>query len=192
MIFSQEAVDAIQSGELAIIPTDTLYGIVCQAGSAEAVGKLYLARGRDRDKPCITLLSDISELSMFGIELSDTDRESLQKVWPGKVSVVFGRSGSVQSLEKWAYLHRGTKTLAFRVPDDAGLLELLRQTGPLLAPSANIQGKDPAHTVAEAKEYFADSVAIYVDGGYRDSLPSTVARLSGGGWQTLREGAVKL
>ena len=188
MIFSREVAEALQKGELVVIPTDTLYGIVCSARDKEAVEKLYRIRGRDAAKPCIILIADISGLEEFGIILSETDRKALSKIWPGKVSVVFDCP-----MEKWAHLHRGgTKTLAFRVPDDEGLRNLLRNTGPLSAPSANPEGKSPAHTIAEAKSYFGDQVSIYVDGGYRDSLPSTVARLRDGAWEVLREGDQKL
>jgi L-threonylcarbamoyladenylate synthase len=189
MVFSSEVAEALQAGELAVIPTDTLYGIVCQAKSADAVEKLYRARGRDDAKPCIILIADISELKDFGIEVSSLDEQALSKHWPGKVSVVF--DCTVSSLEEWKYLHRGTHTLAFRVPADEELRNLLRNTGPLLAPSANPEGKEPAHTVKEAKDYFGDLVSVYVDGGYRNSLPSTVARLENGVWKVLREGAVK-
>ncbi|MFZ2187689.1 MAG: L-threonylcarbamoyladenylate synthase [Candidatus Moraniibacteriota bacterium] len=187
MLFSDDVISSLQSGNLAVIPTDTLYGIVCQARRAEAVERLYHVRGRDEGKPCILLLADMSGLQEFGITLCEADKRALEKVWPGKVSVIFDCPE-----EKWAYLHRGTKTIAFRVPLDAELRSLLRSTGPLLAPSVNLQGKAPAHIIQEAKNSFGDRVTVYVDGGYRGGLPSTVARLHDGVWETLREGAVEL
>lgn len=190
MLFSDATVQSLREGKLAVIPTDTLYGIVCSARDKEAVEKLYRIRGRDVSKPCIILLADISGLEEFGIVLSKTDEKVLNERWPGKVSVVF--DCAFEYAEEWAYLHRGIKTLAFRVPDDEGLRSLLRSTGPLLAPSANTEGQPPAHTIAEARAFFDDQIAVYVDDGYRDSLPSTVARLRNGVWEMLREGAVKL
>lgn len=187
MIFTDDVISSLQSDNLAVIPTDTLYGIVCRAQSPTAVEKLYRVRGRNEKKPCIILLENISGLNDFGIVLSEIDREALLKVWPGKVSVVF----DCPSLE-WTYLHRDTKTLAFRVPDDEALRNLLHRTGPLLAPSANTEGQIPAHTIEEAKKFFAQNVDIYVDGGYKDSLPSTVARLQNGIWETLRKGIIVL
>lgn len=187
MLFSDATVQSLQKGELAVLPTDTMYGIVCSVRDREAVERLYVLRGRDVSKPCIILIADISGLKEFGIVLNTPDEETLNKHWPGKVSVVFDCPD-----EKWNYLHRGTRTLAFRIPDDVDLRNLLRTTGPLLAPSANPEGKPPAYIIAEAKNYFADQVAIYVDGGYRGDLPSTVARLRSGVWEVLREGAVAL
>ena len=188
MLFSDDIISSLRAGKLAVIPTDTLYGIVCSARDKEAVEKLYRIRGRHETKPCIILIADISGLEEFGITLSEADEKALSQVWPGKVSVAF--DCAFENAEEWNYLHRGTKALAFRIPDDEELRTLLRNTGPLSAPSANPEGKSPAHTVAEAKSYFGDQVVIYVDGGYRDSFPSTVARLHNGVWEVLREGAV--
>ena len=188
MLFSDDVISSLQLGKLAVIPTDTLYGIVCSARDKEAVEKLYHLRGRDAAKPCIILIADISGLKEFGIVLSEADAKTLHKVWPGKVSVVFDCLG-----DEWVHLHRGgTKTLAFRVPDDEGLRNLLHNTGPLSAPSANLEGQPPAHTTAEAKNSFGDQVALYVDGGHRESLPSTVARLHDGVWKVLRQGEIIL
>jgi L-threonylcarbamoyladenylate synthase len=133
------------------------------------------------------LIDTIATLEEFGIFLQDTDRQALEKVWPGKVSVVFDCKG-----DQLAYLHRGTRTLAFRIPDDKDLRDLIQRTGPLLAPSANPEGQPPARTVLEAQQFFGDQVVVFVDGGYRESPPSTVARLQGGVWEVLREGAVIL
>ncbi|MEK9151283.1 MAG: L-threonylcarbamoyladenylate synthase [Patescibacteria group bacterium] len=187
MLFSEELIRFLREGQLAVIPTDTLYGIVCAARSREAVERLYRVRGRDVAKPCILLIDDISALEEFGIALSEADTKALEKVWPGKVSVVFDCPE-----KRFEYLHRGTKTLAFRIPDGQELRALIRKTGPLLAPSANQEGQPPARTVVEARNYFGDQVATYVDGDYRESLPSTVARLRGGVWEVLRQGAVEL
>lgn len=187
MLFPPELIELLQQGKLAVIPTDTLYGIVCSANNPEAVEALYRVRGRDTGKPCIILIDDIVRLETFGIVVSSTEKEMLEHVWPGQISVVLDCLGT-----QWSYLHRGTQTLAFRVPDDETLRVLLQKTGPLLAPSANLSGKPPAHTLAEAKKDFGDCVAMYIDGGYRGGTPSTVARLKNAHWEVLREGAVKL
>lgn len=187
MVFSPEVAEALQKGNLVVIPTDTLYGIVSSACDREAVEKLYALRGRNENKPCILLIADIANIGEFGIFPSEIDTEMLKRHWPGKISAVFDCAD-----EKWEYLHRGTETLAFRVPDNDELRNLLRNTGPLLAPSANIQGQPAAQTIAEAKDYFGDRVSVYVDGGRLESLPSTVARLRDGAWEILRKGAVKL
>ncbi len=69
---------------------------------------------------------------------------------------------------------RGTGSIAFRYPKDERLQEILKDTGPLVAPSANPEGMPPATTIEEAKKYFSESVDFYVDGGTRDAKPSSV------------------
>src|SRR5204863_149383 len=67
--------------------------------------------------------------------------------------------------EKFEYLHRGTNTLALRLPKDESLQNLLKKTGPLIAPSANVEGLPPAKNITDAKKYFGDGVDLYIDGG---------------------------
>lgn len=169
------------------MPTDTLYGVVASAMDAAAVERVYRVRGRDEGKPCIVLIGDIDALERFGIVLGERMRSMLEEVWPGKVSVILPCPD-----ERFAYLHRGTGTIAFRVPDVPALRGLLRKTGPLIAPSANPQGKPPAKTIAEAKNYFGDTVDFYIDGGTLDSEPSTVVRFIDGKLSVVREGAVEI
>jgi len=83
----------------------------------------------------IILIASQNDLNKFEIELADWQKKILQKVWPGKVSLVL----PCPSL-KFSYLHRGQKTLAFRLPKDKKLIQLLKITGPLVAPSANKEG----------------------------------------------------
>ena len=97
-----------------------------------------------------------------------------------------------QALKKFEYLHRGTKTLAFRIPKAAWLRKLLQETGPLIAPSANFEGEPPALTIRAAKKYFGENVDFYADAGRLVSKPSTLIKIERGKVTVLREGAVKI
>jgi len=79
--------------------------------------------------------------------------------------------------ESLSYLHRGTKTLAFRVPAHASLRELLVKVGPLIAPSANAEALPPAKSISEAKKYFGNLVDLYLDGDLVTSKASKVIKL---------------
>ena len=95
--------------------------------------------------------------------------------------------------KEFSYLHLGTKTLAFRLPKSAKLQALLKKTGPLVAPSANPEGKKPAETIAEAKDYFGDKVGMYVSASKRYfGKPSTLLSFVGKRPKVLREGAVTI
>jgi len=161
------------AGGVAVMPTDTLYGIVGKAKDQSVVERIYKIRKRNPEKPCIILISDISQLENFSITLTDLQKDAVQKIWPGQTSIILDCEE-----EKFSYLHRGTKTLAFRLPREPGLHKLLEATGPLIAPSANLEGLPPAQNIAEAKKYFVDLVDLYVDGGTIEGKASKVIKLS--------------
>jgi L-threonylcarbamoyladenylate synthase len=178
----------LKLGGVGIVPTDTLYGIVGSALNKETVERIYDVRKRDLTKPMIILISSLADLKMFGIVLSLSQKKTLKNIWPGKVSVVMDCKH-----KKFEYLHRGKKTLAFRFPDDKEIINLLKKTGPLVAPSANLAGKEPATTYEQARKYFDEEVDFYVDFGKLKSKPSTLIAMNDNGvFEILRKGAVKL
>lgn len=182
------AAPILKNGGLVILPTDTLYGIVTSALIPKAVERVFQLRKRNRDKAVIILISDQTGLEQFSIELDERGWDFLRSVWPGKVTVALPTT----ALSDWDHLHRGTNSIAFRVPANDALCNLLKQTGPLIAPSANIAGLPPATTITAAQEYFGDQVDLYIDGGVRESHPSTLVSWTPEGVTLLREGAVNL
>ena len=84
-------------------------------------------------------------------------------------------------------MHRGKNSLAFRLPKKKKVLEFIKKTGPLVAPSANPQSLIPAHTIAEAKDYFGSDMDFYVSGGLLDARPSKIIFLSDKGVKILRD-----
>jgi len=175
----RDIVKILKNKGIGVLPTDTLYGIVGSAYSKEAVERIYKVRGRSPEKPCIILISSISDLKKFGIStgLIRANRLMLKKVWSGPVSIILHCTSTVMK-KKLKYLHRGKNSLAFRFPKNKSLLALLKKTGPLIAPSANPEGKAPAETVAEAKKYFGDSVDFYVSGGRKTGKPSKIISIN--------------
>ena len=150
-----------------MIPTDTVYGLVASALLPLAVEKLYTLKNRAHEKPCIVLISSLEDLSLFDISLSQKLQSVLSQYWPGPVSIALPCTS-----EKLAYLRRGKESLAFRLPKNETLVQLLKESGPLAAPSANPEGLPPATTVGEARGYFGDSVDFYIDGGTLGGPPS--------------------
>lgn len=164
------------NGKVGVIPTDTLYGIVASATNESAVRRVYALKKRASTKPCIILISSIGDLKIFGIELTEQQKSIVNTYWPGPVSIVLSCGDDVPE-----YLHGGTHTLAFRLPDGEKLIALLRESGPLIAPSANPEGLPPAATAGEARQYFGDSVDFYTEGGVRAGEPSTLVKLGASG-----------
>lgn len=173
--------DVLREGGVAVMPTDTTYGIVASALDEKAVHEVYRLRKRDLNKPFIILISDRTELRKFGVGLTPAQEKILAKVWPGSVSVVLPCAD-----DTFSYLHRGGKTLAFRVPAKRELRALLRSTGPLVVPSANPQGHPVAKTIPEARAYFGHHVNFYQDGGTVTAAPSKLIDITDGTEKIIR------
>jgi L-threonylcarbamoyladenylate synthase len=169
-----DAVDVISGGGVCVIPTDTLYGIVASALDPDAVDRIYDLKQRDVEKPLIVLISDIAQLEQFGVVVSDELEARLHAYWPGSYSIILPTID-----EQFEYIHRGANSIAFRYPDNAELLDLITQTGPIVAPSANPEGMPPAGNVEEARAYFGTDVDCYVEGEELRGKPSTIISFDG-------------
>ncbi len=183
-----EVIGLLKSGKIGVMPTDTIYGLVGSALNPTVVEKIYKLRKRAKDKPFIILISDLNDLNHFNVKLTKEQKDFLQRFWPNPLSVVL----PVDSKE-FAYLHRGKYSLAFRMPKDEKLLWLLKLTGPLVAPSANIEGGKPAETIEKARSYFGDQVNLYMGRGKMTGLSSTLIQLErDSSYKVLRKGSFRL
>jgi L-threonylcarbamoyladenylate synthase len=169
----QEIATRLLAGEVGVLRTDTLYGLVCRADNQAAVERIYRAKGRDGNKSPIVLIA--SQRQLFDGP-SEAMMQLLSTVWPGKISVI------IPSDNAPSWIERRNNSVAYRLPANAWLQRLLAQTGPLIAPSANPQGRQPAQTVRRAVDYFGDAIDFYVDGGeVTDDTPSQLLRMDAAG-----------
>jgi L-threonylcarbamoyladenylate synthase len=174
------AITILRSGGIGVLPTDTIYGIIGSALDKKAVARIYRLRHRHPKKPMIVLIGKVDDLGLFGITVNTKLVGALEEFWPGKFSVVFRIPRRQSLIARLHYLHRGEKSLAFRLPRPLWLRKLLKETGPLVAPSANRQRKPAARTVREAKKIFGKNVDFYLDAGSLDSPPSTILKIEKG------------
>lgn len=182
-----ELITCLNEGGVVILPSDTLYGVMARAADQTAVERVYRLRGRAPDKPCIVLAAGLWQLTDTSL-WSPTHKRLAKSHWPGALSLVTPVSDLTP-----AYLHRGTYTLAYRIPAYPQLRRLLEATGPLIAPSANPEGQPPATTTYEAKTYFGDTVDGYLDiGPLTGHRPSTVVTVINDKPHILRPGAVRI
>lgn len=156
--------------KIAIIKTDTLYGLVASAHRPIAINKIYNIKKRQPHKPLIILIGEISQLDIFGVD--DKYKHKALKYWPGPYSLIMPIS------DKYSYLSSHGKA-AFRLPNKPLLCEFIINSGPLVAPSANPEGLIPAKNIKQAKNYFGDNVNYYIDHGTCHNLaPSTLIDLT--------------
>lgn len=178
---------ALTNGGVIIMPSDTVYGMMARASDRTAVERLYKIRGRAPEKPFIILVADIWQITDMAA-WQDEHKTLAERYWPGPLSLVAPVTDKTPE-----YLHRGTHTLAYRMPDHPELRKLLAVTGPLVAPSANPEGQPTATTIQEAQAYFGDKVDGYVEGGpITDHVPSTVAGIKDGKLHIFRQGAARI
>lgn len=168
---------ALLAGELVVLKTDTIYGIVARASDAAAVERLYRAKFRSRDKACIVLVTTASDIP----HLTEEEQALYLALHETRPTTVVT---TARDLLTKAPHQQGT--LAFRLVSGE-LADLIRRAGPLLAPSANPEGLPPATTISEAVNYFGEAVSVYVDSGQvTDAAPSRIVRLENGQVVTLR------
>lgn len=171
--FNAQTVKLIRQGALGIVPTDTIYGIVGTAFNPKTIAKIYKIRKRNLKKPMIVLISSLRDLELFNIKIERKTKKNLKKYWPAPVSIILPCPH-----KKFSYLHRGTKTLAFRLPNQRRLRYWLNKTGPVVAPSANIEGRPPAQTIQQAQKYFKQQIDFYIDAGTIIKKPSRVIQIN--------------
>lgn len=185
-LLNPEILRFLKQGKIGVFPSDTLYGIHADALNPEAIEKIYKIKEREPNKPFIILISKPQDLNLFGIEYEFAEN-ILNTYWPGSLSVVFPCF-----LEKFKYLHRGGKSLAFRLPAKQELQKLISQTGPLASTTVNISGEPPIETAQEAVAKFGEEIDFYVDEGKVSAPPSTVITFENGKVVVLRQGALKI
>jgi tRNA threonylcarbamoyl adenosine modification protein (Sua5/YciO/YrdC/YwlC family) len=183
----EAAASAVRRGDLVVLPTDTVYGVGCDAFSSRGLDRLLAAKGRGRDLPVPVLIGLPQTLDGLGYGLTPAARRLAEAFWPGSLTLVvrhqptlaweLGAGGSVQ----------------IRMPLHPVAIELLRVTGPMAVTSANRAGSPPPTTMASAQEQLGDAVSVYLDGGPSlDLPPSTIVDVTAERPLLLRPGAVGL
>lgn len=166
------------------MPSDTIYGLSCQALNESAVQRLHKIKARDKNKPFVVLISELKMLDLLGVSYNKVI--TAERYWPGSLSVIFPAPKAP------VWLHRGTKTLAVRQPGNKDLRDLIDIVGPLISTSANPEDRPPASSVAEAKVYFSEQLDFYVDIGKREATVSTLVRAENGKLVVVRKGALEI
>lgn len=177
-------IDLLLGGAVGVLPSDTVYGLVCRAKDTTAAERLYATKSREH-KPGTLIAANVDQLVDLG--LKKRYLTAVADYWPNPLSVI------IPCGKELAYLHQGKDSLAVRIPANDHIRALLEKTGVLLTTSANKPGEPTAINIDEAERYFDGGIDFYVDGGtIADHLPSTVIRIVDDAIEVLREGAVKI
>ena len=142
-------------------PTETVYGLGADALNPQASKKIYAAKGRPSDNPLIVHIAKFEDLEEIAKEVPQEAKKLADAFWPGPLTMI------VYKNEKVPYeTTGGMDTVAIRMPDHPAALELIRQSGCLIAaPSANTSGR-PSPTLAEhVAEDLGGRIPMILDGG---------------------------
>ena len=181
----QPAIEVLQSGGVVVFPTDTVYGIGCDALNEDAVEKVFHIKGREAGKPLPVLVASVDDLPRLVRTVPPIARELMEKFLPGGVTVVLPKRESVPDI-----VTAGMETIGVRIPDHPVTLALLRLSGvALTAPSANFSGEPPAQRVADIPTSLLEQVDVVIDDGDAPGgVPSTVVDMTSPVPRILREG----
>ena len=176
-------IDVVAAGGVIAIPTESSYGLAVDPANPEAVARVFALKGRPDEKalPVVTASIDV-----LPVHLHPGPETNLAALWPAALTLVLDLDRSLAAAGDG-------ETLAVRVPDHSGLLELLRVTGPLTATSANRSGRPPALAPGDAADLLAagDAPGLVVDAGeLPGGPPSSLVRVDGVECRVLRQGAV--
>lgn len=181
----RRAVEALRAGRPVVYPTDTVYGLGCDATDPGAVRRVFEIKGRPPDQPVPVLLADPQQAAELA-ELPEGARRLMRRFWPGPLTLVVRSRGVVAEL-----VTAGTGTVGLRVPDHPVPRALVRACGfPLVGTSANSTGKPAPVTVAQVLSDLDGRVDLVLDGGRLAGRPSTVVDCTGDRPRVLRPGPV--
>ena len=174
------AATVLRAGGLVAFPTDTVYGIGCVAGNAEALEAIFAAKRRPAEKRVPLLAASLEQAIALGY-LADSRAEGLAAAyWPGALTLVLPSAS-------------GGETQAFRVPDHPVALALIALAGPLATSSANRSGEPETFEADDVAIAFADTDlldAILDGGAVPGGVASSVVDLAGQPAKLLRDGAI--
>ncbi len=179
-----DAAAAVRDGDLVVFPTETVYGLGADALDPDAVGRVFEAKERSRDKPISLAVPDV-DTAVEHTEPTEREERFMRAFLPGPVTVVVERGPDVPDV-----LTAGRERVGVRVPDHDVALDLAEAAGtPITATSANVSGNPSATRVDELDERIRErAVAVVDDGETEGGTGSTVVDVEAG--ELLREGAI--
>ena len=183
------AVEALLAGQLVAVPTETVYGLACDALNEDAVARLRAAKGRGDDHPLPVQVAQVSDLRTVARDLSPAACRLADRFWPGPLTLVCPRAEGVPAL-----VSSGRDTVGVRIPNHPVAHALLEAVGrPLAVPSANRTGEPPLPSAQAVADVFGEQVAVILDCGETfasEAMPSTVVDATVHPPRVLREGAL--
>ncbi len=164
----------IRNGELVIFPTETVYGIGANALDENAVGKIFIAKGRPSDNPLIVHVADKRKINEITQDITEVEQKLIDNFMPGPFTIILKRKPIIPNI-----VTAGLETVAIRMPDNIIARGIIQFSGvPIAAPSANISGKPSGTNIEDIRKELEGRVSAIVDGGETAiGIESTVVKV---------------
>lgn len=150
----------LQAGEVVAFPTETVYGLGALAMDAQAVHRIFLAKGRPADNPLIVHVATLAQAQALSRCWNACAQKLAQAFWPGPLSLIVAAAPEIPSV-----VTAGLDSVALRMPSHPVALRLIRENGPIAAPSANVSGRPSPVTAQHVWEDLQGKIPLILDGG---------------------------
>lgn len=181
------AADVLRSGQLVVVPTDTVYGLSAALTRPDAVAKIYEVKQRPPERPIALLVDQVDEVDQVAASIPDVARLLMEKFWPGGLTIILPKKPDIPDV-----ITAAGPTIAVRMPDHPVPRALIRRMGmPLPTTSANRHGMPSPKSAQDAAGEIGPEVAIILDAGPAPGgIDSTVVDVTGDQIRVLRAGAI--
>lgn len=176
-------VEEIEKGNLVIMPTDTVYGIMADALNEDAINKVFIAKKRE-NKPLILLVSSIDMLKKYVKEVNELQMKLIEKYWPNTLTIIFDKNDNLSN-----NLTCGLETVGIRMPNNRLLLDIMNKTNkPLISTSANISNHEVITSTDLIEEELRNKISYILDDGIKTNISSTIVKVEDNKIHILRAG----
>jgi len=179
------ASDLLRSGKVVAVPTETVYGLAASLYSESGIAQIFHLKKRPLNNPLIVHTATVDEVKSFASSLPPHFDRLANTFWPGPLTLILSVDQKIPSQPR-----AGLSTAAFRIPKHPTMLKLLNQTGPLVAPSANLSGRPSATSPEHVEQDFGADFPVLDGGPCTQGVESTILIFSEEKWQIARLGAL--
>ncbi len=166
-------VNILNNSGIAVIPTDTVYGLVGDATNENVIKRVFLIKQRENSKPLLILISNFDMLKKYVKNISSLELGIINKFWPGPLTIIFQNKKNLSDV-----LTANKSEIAIRMPNDERLLDLINKLDkPIIATSANIAHKKTITSIDLLEDKIKNNVDYIYDGGFLEDNPSTIIKV---------------
>lgn len=177
-------VNKLNEGKILITPTDTIYGITCDATNEESIKKVYQIKKRPLNKPLILLMNNYEMIKEYTKDITLEEENLIKEYMPGLVTIILKKNHKINSL-----ITANTDYVAIRIPKNKDLLDIITKLNkPIISTSANISEEIPITNISELTEDIKNNVDYIEDAGTIIAKTSTIVKFNNHKLQILREG----